>query len=91
MRDRCLLHLNQLDNFAAYMARFGWSREETKGFYEKLRLAKAGQPPIVIYARAAAREHVTVERQHERHVRAFIQDRRRQGLGGPIHARGNRL
>lgn len=86
MRDRCLLHFNQIDNFAAYMARFGWSRETTKGDYEVLRLAKAGQPPIVMYARATAREHVTVERQHERHVRAFIQDRRIQGLGGPVNA-----
>lgn len=75
-RYRALLHLSKLDDFADWMAKSGWVREPTKGTFEVLRLAKAGESPLTFYSRANAREHVTVQAgpQH-RFVRAYIRER----------------
>ncbi len=76
-RDRALLHLSKLDDFAAWMAKSGWVREPTKGTYEVLRLTKTDETPLIFYSRANAREHATTQSgpQHS-FVRAFIRENR---------------
>lgn len=78
MADRALLHFSKLDDFVGFMARKGWSRADLKGSYEVLRLVHPDHPPLVLFARVNAREHVTVQRGDAEHVRAYIAQRRNE-------------
>ncbi|MBM66077.1 MAG: hypothetical protein CMH55_07580 [Myxococcales bacterium] len=77
MVDRSLLHFNDVDAFADWMGERGWERAPTKSCYEVLRLvAPHGAPPIILYARYRAKEHVTVQGQAEAMVRRYLRQKK---------------
>lgn len=51
MADRCSLHVDKLEAFAAWCCANGWTREPTKGPHEVLRLCRSNKPPVVVYKR----------------------------------------
>jgi hypothetical protein len=51
MRDRRLLALSKLGEFAAWAKTKGYRREKTKGHYEVLRLRKPGEKPRLYFRR----------------------------------------
>lgn len=59
MRSRCLLHLSKVSDFAAFCRSQGWSDAEAKGDYEILRMVKDGDEPVIVHAKAGAKEHAT--------------------------------
>ncbi len=79
-RDR--LHWNHLDALATFAATRGYTREPNKGPYDALRLRHA-KGVLTIYARAGAREHVTVGEDAASLVHAFFAWRKRSGKTSP--------
>jgi predicted RNA binding protein YcfA (HicA-like mRNA interferase family) len=58
-RSRCSLHLNKLDEFAAFCEADGWKRAPAKGSYEVLRMTKKGKEPLIVHTKNATKEHLT--------------------------------
>ena len=66
MAVRYILHLSKVEEFARWAEGlehpgghvFKYSREETKGQYEVLRLRKAGEPPLIYHKRLTG-DHAT--------------------------------
>jgi hypothetical protein len=85
-RTRALLHLNKLDDFAAWAATKGWEREPTKSHYEVLRLRKPGKTkrgkrkPIILY-RHEGGDHATIGRDQapaESLVKQWLSERKQR-------------
>lgn len=79
MADRATLHHSKLEEFAAWAAADGWTREPTKGEYEALRLSKPGRPPVIVYRRDRG-DHLTTTDNSPGGglVRQYIRSRRRR-------------
>lgn len=82
MADRGLLHMNDVEPFAAWAQGKGWTRPPTKGLYEVLRLTRQERGGLrrithVFFVRDRATQHVTVPESAKRLVRGYIEDKRR--------------
>jgi hypothetical protein len=71
MRDRGLLHFNQLPALIEWAKRQGWKQVETKGDFEVLRLRRDRQCAI-FHRKSEAREHLTVWGDSERLTKDFL-------------------
>lgn len=60
MTERHLLHASKVDAFAAWAASRGYTREATKGSTEKLRLRRAGEPPLIYHQRDRQTVHLSI-------------------------------
>ena len=70
MRDRGLIHFNQLPALAEWAKKRGWSEEPVQGEFEVLRL-RNGRQCAIFHRKSAAKEHVTVWGESERLGREF--------------------
>ena len=57
--NRSKLHVSKVDEFARWAVTVGYTREETRGDYEALRLADGSGSPVTFYQRTGT-EHLTV-------------------------------
>jgi hypothetical protein len=78
--DRSILHLNQLEAFGQFLEGRGYVLVPPKGAYEVLRAVpvakKPGDKPVIVYKRADAAEHATVQGSAMELVVAFIRSKR---------------
>lgn len=78
MANRYTLHKNSLEDFQNWLVADGWEIEKPKGTYEVLRARKAGRSqPLIVYAKADAKEHLTVMDRDFEIVRAFFRDKKK--------------
>lgn len=76
MRSRCLLHKNKIDEFAKWLFERGWKKEDTKGFYEVLRMRHPRhKDPLIVYYRLNAKEHLTVHGVALEMSRQFVREK----------------
>lgn len=76
MAARNLLHKSKLTAFRTYLESKGWTIEPNKGFYDILRARHPQYThPLIVYERADAKEHYTIEGRMIHIVRAWLQDR----------------
>ena len=73
MADRCLLHQNKLDLLKWWLSSKGYEIQPTKGMYEVLR-AKNGKDTVIIFKKAGAKEHLSVQEKDYRLIRQFIRE-----------------
>jgi hypothetical protein len=77
-RDRALLHIKKVDEFARWCEQQGWVREEPQGEFEVLRMRhSATRERLYIHGKSrtelgGALQHVTVWGASERLAREFI-------------------
>jgi hypothetical protein len=77
-RDRALLHIKKVEEFARWCEQQGWIREEAQGEFEVLRMRHGStRERLYIHGRSstqmgAALQHVTVWGASERLAREFI-------------------
>lgn len=81
-RTRALLHASKADDFAAWLcAKYGWTREATKGVYEALRLRDPSGAVHVLCKRDRS-AHLTIgwdaAKVIEPLVHVWIRERRRE-------------
>ena len=77
MADRHTLHINQLEDFKAWLIKDGWEVEELKGLYEVLRARKTGRRfPLIVYKKDSAKQHLTLQERDLGVVRAFLKDKK---------------
>lgn len=73
MADRCTLHKDKLEAFKEWLAKDGWTLQEPKGIYEVLRARKPDRKnPLIIYARADAKMHLSIADKDYGVFKAFI-------------------
>ena len=80
-RDRALLALSRLEEFASWAAAQGYRREAVKGTYEILRLRTQGQKPVLFYRKdrtAGGGEpvHATCQSDGSRLVHRWLSNRK---------------
>lgn len=73
MAERCLLHQNKLDLLKWWLSSKGYEIQPTKGMYEALR-AKNGKDTVIIFKKAGAKEHLSVQEKDYRLIRQFIRE-----------------
>lgn len=73
MAERCLLHQNKLDLLKWWLSSRGYEIQATKGIYEVLR-AKKDKDTIIIFRKANAKEHLSVQEKDYRLIRQFIRE-----------------
>lgn len=73
MAERCLLHQNKLDLLKWWLSSKGYEIQPTKGMYEVLR-AKNGKDTVIIFKKAGAKEHLSVQEKDYRLIRQFIRE-----------------
>ena len=73
MAERCLLHQNKLDLLKWWLSSKGYKIQPTKGMYEVLR-AKNGKDTVIIFEKAGAKEHLSVQEKDYRLIRQFIRE-----------------
>lgn len=77
-RDRGLLALHLVRDFAIFLSRMGWKEEPTKGIYEVFRARHwKEKDPLIVYAKATATRHGTVYGVGADLAWKFIKDRQR--------------
>jgi hypothetical protein len=75
-RDRGLLALELVRDFALYLSRMGWKEETTKGHYEIFRARHwKEKDPLIVYAKATANRHATVYGLGADLAKKFIRER----------------
>lgn len=78
MANRYTLHISKLEDFKKWLVKDGWEIEEPKGNYEVLRARKYGrQNPLIVYAKADAKEHLSVMDRDSGVIGAFLKDCRK--------------
>ena len=84
MRARNLLHKNQLEDFASWLEKRGWIRNDPKGEYEVLRMwHRQHKQPIIVHEKLATNaggtvQHLTVWGMGLGLSKKFIAERRRE-------------
>lgn len=73
MAERCLLHQNKLDLLKWWLSSRGYEIQATKGMYEVLR-AKKGKDTVIIFKKAGAKEHLSVQQKDHNLIRQFIRE-----------------
>lgn len=71
MRDRGLLHFNQIDALTDWAKARGWKQEPIAGDYEVLRL-RNGKQCAIFHHKHAAKEHLTVWGDSEKLAKQFV-------------------
>ena len=83
MANRYTLHISKLEDFKKWLVKDGWEIEEPKGNYEVLRARKYGrQNPLIVYAKADAKEHLSVMDRDSGVIGAFLKDCRKPKTKG---------
>lgn len=78
MANRHTLHISKLEDFKKWLVKDGWEIEEPKGNYEVLRARKYGrQNPLIVYAKADVKEHLSVMDRDSGVIGAFLKDCRK--------------
>lgn len=72
--SRCLLHVNKLNKFLAWLDKEKIEHREGKGDYQIRQICKDGKHWNNIYLRDNMPEHYTVDRHLESLVRKFIRE-----------------
>lgn len=75
MAERCLLHQNKLDLFKWWLSSRGYEIQQTKGIYEVLR-AKKNKETVIVFRKANAKEHLSVQDKDYRLIRQFLSETR---------------
>ena len=73
MAERCLLHRNKIEPLKVWLTSCGYELHPLKGMYEVLRATK-GKETVIIYAKAQAKEHLTVQQKDYRLIRQFLRE-----------------
>ena len=74
--SRCLLHVNKLSEFLAWLDKENIPHRDGKGDYQVRQICKDGKHWNNIYSRDKMLEHYTVNKHLESLVRKFIRDER---------------
>lgn len=75
MAERNLFALTHLPAFRDYLTARGWTEQPTKGDYEFARFTHAEHIPLILYKRAHATMHATVQDKDYALVRRFLRSR----------------
>lgn len=75
MAERCLLHQNKLDLLRWWLLSRGYEIQAPKGIYEELR-AKKGKDTVIIFKKAGAKEHLSVQEKDRYLIRQFLRETR---------------
>lgn len=75
MATRNLLARTHLPAFRAWLVARGWAEQPTKGAFEVARFTHDEHPALILYTRAGAVQHLSVQDKASHHVRAFLRDR----------------
>lgn len=81
MADRSTLHVSKLDDFAAWAESQGFTREPTRGTWERLRLHHPKRRhPLIVYERIGSQGggklvHLTVLDRDRDVVRRYLRER----------------
>ena len=75
MAERCLLHQNKLDLLKWWLSSRGYEIQPTKGIYEVLR-AKKEKDTVIVFRKAGAKEHFSVQEKDYKLIRQFIRETR---------------
>lgn len=76
MTDRSSLHINKIVPFTVWLRKKMWEIVPIKGDYEIFR-AKRGNETLIVYARASAKQHVSLFGVAEKHFWNWKNDRRK--------------
>lgn len=74
MAARNLLGRTHLPAFRAWLVGRGWAEQAPKGAFEEARFTHPEHRTLILFARAHALQHLSVQDKDHRLVRAFLRD-----------------